>query len=50
MHAQIAQLAQDRDEKSELKAESLQSRSDVEDDLKDTNRVRHAYAKILSPR
>ena len=50
LKAQIVQATQDRDEKSEFKAETLQSKTDVKDDLKDTNRVRHAHAKILSPK
>ena len=46
--AQIAQVAQDRDEKAEFKAETLQSKADAQGDLQDTTSTRDADQKYLA--
>merc|ERR1711966_442449 len=46
--AQIAQATQDRDEKAETKAKTLQAKADAEGDLKDTTTTRDADAKYLA--
>merc|ERR1711981_88740 len=46
--AQIKQATQDRDEKAELKAKTLQHKADAEGDLKDTIATRDADAKYLA--
>merc|ERR1712048_856633 len=45
--AQIAQATQDRDEKAEFKAETLQSKADAKGDLEDTTSTRDADQKYL---
>merc|ERR1712138_346766 len=45
---QIAQATQDRDEKAETKAKTLQHKADAEGDLKDTTTTRDADAKYLA--
>merc|ERR1712232_482011 len=47
LKAQIAQATQDRDEKSEFKAETLQSKADAKGDLEDTTSTRDADQKYL---
>jgi len=47
LKAQIAQATQDRDEKSEFKAETLQSKADAKGDLEDTISTRDADQKYL---
>merc|ERR1719486_777585 len=46
--AQIAQATQDRDEKAEAKATTLQHKADAEGDLKDTTSTRDADSKYLA--
>merc|ERR1712146_90212 len=46
--SQIKQATQDRDEKAELKAKTLQHKADAEGDLKDTTTTRDADAKYLA--
>merc|ERR1711981_584743 len=46
--AQIKQATQDRDEKSETKAKTLQHKADALGDLKDTTATRDADAKYLA--
>merc|ERR1719183_795475 len=48
LKAQIAQATQDRDEKAEEKATTLQHKADAEGDLKDTTSTRDADAKYLA--
>jgi len=48
LKAQIAQATQDRDEKAETKAKTLQHKADAEGDLKDTTTTRDADAKYLA--
>jgi len=48
LEAQIAQSTQDRDEKAELKAKTLQAKADAEGDLKDTTDTRDADVKYLA--
>merc|ERR1719298_367559 len=48
LKAQIAQATQDRDEKAETKAKTLQHKADCEGDLKDTTTTRDADAKYLA--
>merc|ERR1719213_898354 len=48
LKAQIAQATQDRDEKAETKAKTLQHKADCEGDLKDTTTTMHADKKYLS--
>merc|ERR1719352_1809760 len=48
LKAQIAQATQDRDEKAEAKANTLQHKADAEGDLKDTTSTRDADAKYLA--
>jgi len=48
LNAQIAQATQDRDEKAETKAKTLQAKADAEGDLKDTTTTRDADAKYLA--
>merc|ERR1719454_1169549 len=48
LNAQIAQATQDRDEKAEAKAKTLQAKADAEGDLKDTTTTRDADAKYLA--
>jgi len=45
--AQTAQATQDREDKAELKAKTLQSKADAEGDLKDTTDTRDADQKYL---
>merc|ERR1719343_635813 len=47
LKAQIAQATQDRDEKAEFKAETLQSKADAQGDLQDTTSTRDADQKYL---
>merc|ERR1719473_2301562 len=47
LKAQIAQATQDRDEKAEFKAETLQSKADAKGDLQDTTSTRDADQKYL---
>merc|ERR1712232_1218742 len=47
LKAQIAQATQDRDEKAEFKAETLQSKADAHGDLQDTTSTRDADQKYL---
>jgi len=47
LKAQIAQATQDRDEKSEFKAATLQSKADAKGDLEDTISTRDADQKYL---
>merc|ERR1719261_1884342 len=47
LKAQIGQATQDRDEKSEFKAETLQSKADAKGDLEDTTTTRDADQKYL---
>jgi len=48
LNAQIAQATQDRDEKAETKAKTLQAKADAEGDLKDTTTTRDADSKYLA--
>merc|ERR1712224_428170 len=48
LNAQIAQATQDRDEKAENKAKTLQAKADAEGDLKDTTTTRDADVKYLA--
>merc|ERR1719247_2123655 len=48
LNAQIAQATQDRDEKAETKAKTLQSKADAQGDLKDTTTTRDADEKYLA--
>merc|ERR1712078_877421 len=48
LKAQIAQATQDRDEKAETKAKTLQHKADAEGDLKDTTTTRDADVKYLT--
>merc|ERR1719169_17577 len=48
LKAQIAQATQDRDEKAESKAKTLQHKADAEGDLKDTTTTRDADSKYLA--
>merc|ERR1719449_164153 len=48
LKAQIAQATQDRDEKAEEKATTLQHKADAEGDLKDTTTTRDADSKYLA--
>merc|ERR1712203_127077 len=48
LKAQIAQATQDRDEKAEFKAETLQAKADAEGDLSDTTATRDADEKYLA--
>jgi chromosome segregation ATPase len=48
LNAQISQATQDRDEKAETKATTLQHKADAEGDLKDTTTTRMADSKYLS--
>merc|ERR1719327_1583746 len=48
LKAQIAQATQDRDEKAETKAKTLQHKADAEGDLKDTTTTRDADSKYLA--
>merc|ERR1712151_1147854 len=48
LKAQIAQATQDRDEKAEFKAETLQSKADAQGDLEDTTSTRDADQKYLT--
>jgi hypothetical protein len=48
LNAQITQATQDRDEKAETKAKTLQHKADCEGDLKDTTTTRDADAKYLA--
>merc|ERR1719337_397019 len=48
LKAQIGQATQDRDEKSEFKAETLQSKADAKGDLEDTTTTRDADQKYLA--
>jgi len=48
LDAQIAQATQDRTEKAELKAKTLQAKADAEGDLKDTTTTRDADVKYLA--
>merc|ERR1712050_371691 len=48
LRAQIAQATQDRDEKAEEKATTLQAKADATGDLKDTTTTRDADAKYLA--
>merc|ERR1719281_2248374 len=48
LKAQIAQATQDRDEKAENKAKTLQAKADAEGDLKDTTTTRDEDAKYLA--
>merc|ERR1719454_2304886 len=48
LKAQIAQATQDRDEKADTKAKTLQHKADAEGDLKDTTTTRDADAKYLA--
>merc|ERR1719456_592805 len=48
LKAQTAQAEQDRTEKSEHKAKTLQAKADAEGDLKDTITTRDADAKYLA--
>merc|ERR1719213_1545997 len=48
LKAQIAQATQDRDEKAETKAKTLQAKADAEGDLKDTTTTRDADVKYLA--
>jgi len=48
LNAQIAQGQQDRDEKAESKAKTLQAKADATGDLKDTTTTRNADMKYLS--
>merc|ERR1719393_866710 len=48
LKAQIGQAESDRDEKSEFKAETLQSKADAQGDLKDTTTTRDADEKYLA--
>jgi len=47
LKAQIAQATQDRDEKADFKAETLQSKADAKGDLEDTTSTRDADQKYL---
>merc|ERR1719189_1282810 len=46
--AQIAQATQDRDEKAETKAKTLQAKADAEGDLRDTTTTKEADEKYLA--
>merc|ERR1711904_574803 len=48
LNAQITQATQDRDEKAEEKAKTLQAKADAEGDLKDTTTTRDADSKYLA--
>jgi len=48
LKAQIAQATQDRDEKAESKAKTLQAKADAEGDLTDTTTTRNADSKYLA--
>jgi len=48
LKAQIAQSSQDRDEKSEFKAQTLQNKADAQGDLQDTTSTRDADQKYLN--
>merc|ERR1712050_809392 len=48
LRAQIAQATQDRDEKAEEKATTLQAKADATGDLKDTTTTRDADSKYLA--
>merc|ERR1719327_2640886 len=48
LKAQIAQATQDRDEKAETKAKTLQHKADATGDLKDTTTTRDADVKYLT--
>merc|ERR1719449_534653 len=48
LKAQISQATQDRDEKAEEKAKTLQHKADAEGDLKDTTTTRDADSKYLA--
>jgi len=48
LNAQIAQATQDRDEKAETKAKTLQAKADAQGDLKDTTTTRDADSKYLA--
>ena len=48
LNAQIAQATQDRDEKAETKAKTLQAKADAQGDLTDTTTTRDADAKYLT--
>merc|ERR1719281_323442 len=48
LKAQIAQATQDRDEKAENKAKTLQAKSDASGDLKDTTSTRDEDSKYLA--
>jgi len=48
LNAQITQATSDRDEKSEFKAETLQSKADAEGDLQDTTSTRDADKAYLA--
>merc|ERR1712216_894060 len=48
LKAQIAQATQDRDEKAETKATTLQHKADAEGDLKDTTSTRDADSRYLA--
>jgi len=48
LNAQIAQATQDRDEKAETKAKTLQHKADAQGDLNDTTTTRDADAKYLA--
>jgi len=48
LKAQIAQSSQDRDEKSEFKAQTLQNKADAKGDLQDTTSTRDADQKYVN--
>merc|ERR1719287_183662 len=48
LKAQIAQASQDRDEKAESKAKTLQAKADANGDLKDTTTTRDEDSKYLA--
>jgi prefoldin subunit 5 len=48
LNAQIAQATQDRDEKAETKAKTLQHKADAQGDLNDTTTTRDADTKYLA--
>merc|ERR1719181_1537092 len=47
LKAQIAQSSNDRDEKAEFKAETMQAKADAESDVEDTTSTRDADMKYL---
>jgi len=47
LKSSVAQATQDRDEKAEFKAETLQAKADAEQDLQDTTTTRDADTKYL---